>query len=319
MELGSMIEYWACTIILETSYARNFRGVGSLKKKNGGYKFIPSISTNSTNSRNLTICIMKPSKGKQSNSYIISSHANKQKVATESGGKMTKFRSLDDIPDSTDDNIWSAQDSNYEDQSNYDDYDNNHSDGKVADSYRPPYQPQPQQQIPVFRPTSNNKPVGATIQTGKAPPLPYESQQQRPGNVIASFGQHANLGVNEHQAPIPPKSKYFDYNNEQEEDETLNLSPQQYTSDERNTKKKSTGVPSPVKKMTAAAIPNRAAVPAAAGFVPPLPYNNASNNVRFGNGVNTNSNYDNSSAVGGVDSEDSSIYFSKKPRPVNFK
>lgn len=240
---------------------------------------------------------MKGNRSKPSASYA-GSHAQKVKsTATtsaaggEAGGKMTKFKSLDEIPDSQPDYDWSNDGNTYED--NYDDdYDNKQSGfqhqssdknvprsppstnkpGSIsAQSYNAPMQP-----VVVGRKAETNQPKG---HISKIPPLPYDQTKS---------ANKPSLPVS-NQIPAPPNSKYFDYDNGDDnfdDDEVYSPNSKAFA----------------IKKVNYSSIGGAGgAAPRSPEFVPPLPCESKASGDK------------------GAAAEQDSIYFSKKPRPVNFK
>lgn len=225
----------------------------------------------------------------KANPSYSSSHLSKAKTKeTPQVGKMTKFRSLDDIPDSFPDSV------NYGGSTN-DDEDEDEDVGSHFQQDRPAHNnlygihnqtanvscssnrsavneddsgirhavsslalSQPKSQVPY---SSNGN--------GKAPPLPYDQFNPKPIKPPPPTNQ----------VPALPNSKYFDYDNSAddfENDEIPYCSPKnKYNA--VNGSKPSFGAKD-------------------ADFAPPLPCESSSKAA----------------------AEDS-IYFSKKPRPVNFK
>eukprot|EP01032_Pedospumella_encystans_P017599 gene17599-20047_t len=200
-------------------------------------------------------------RSKAQSSYS-NSHASKVKVKepTESGGKMTKFRSLDDIPDSFPDSVDFDRSSNYsppdreEYSTGYDGYKGSSAKQERvedADLYG------------VRQAIASMKVAPAANVTGKAPPLPYDHMKSaKDAKYVES--KHVNM---EHHVPVPPNNKYFDYDN----------SADNFDDDETTASPQGRG----------------------AEFIPPLPCESKSSKTNAG--------------------QEDSIYFSKKPRPVNFK
>ena len=204
---------------------------------------------------------MKSSKGTTSYS---ASHAIKAKSKVEEkGGRMTKFKNLDDIPDASPNYDWNTSSQN--------EYENKGQADYSFDNY-------------TIRSTNISSPINirqthnaAEIRQGttKAPPLPYDQ--------IRAVVSKPDVVIN-NNAP-PPNCKYFDYDgggDDFEADEVLPTpSPkkgQRYESREVYTK-------------------GSAAMPA-----PPLPCD-----------VSPTASQQQQQQLG------DSIYFSKKPRPVQFK
>jgi hypothetical protein len=190
-------------------------------------------------------------------------------------GKMTKFKSLDDIPDEIPDNFWGRTSDPAKDISN--------------DSYyyvkESPHQVPPDDED-VY--TIQNRLGALSIgnKATKAPPLPLDISRM---NNAKLKSQQQQL---DSPPPKPPSSKYFDYDETEEEEEEELVDQQTFC---------------PTKPKGAVAFTGdtkhskHGARDSGAGndFAPPLPYETDKN------ASSTN--------------QDGSIYFSKKPRPVNFK
>lgn len=189
-------------------------------------------------------------------SYTIS-HANKiqTKQSKDAGGKMTKFRSLDDIPDSFPDNMDELDDrTTHSTHVQPPLFHNNGESLRQETAYL-------NQAIPSLR-------VLPAQVTGKAPPLPYDNLHSARESIQRSI---SNATVN--QIPVPPNSKYFDYDESADDFDADELSPQRTSKTNAVTNGKE--------------------------VAPPLPCE--------------------ASSKSGSDQQQDSIYFSKKPRPVNFK
>lgn len=206
----------------------------------------------------------------KANSSYASNHASKAKVKepADAGGKMTKFRNLDDIPDSFPDSM--GMDDEYIEEYDY----------KSQQTYiHPPVQQQAsvertrkeEADLYGIRQAVATLKVSPAASTGKVPPLPYDQ-------LNSARGQNTKQAAS-NQIPAPPNSKYFDYDNSAEDFDL--------DEDER---------PSPTRLAKGK---NIVAVASAGEYVPPLPC-------------------ESSSSKGDAGLQDS-IYFSKKPRPVNFK
>lgn len=192
------------------------------------------------------------SRSKAQSSYSIS-HASKIKAKepAESAGKMTKFRNLDDIPDTFPDSVEFSGSNNYS-SGDKDDLNREYDNYKVSspkcerekdfDAYG------------IRQAVACMKVTPVAHSGGKAPPLPYDS---------IKIPKEANI---KGHVPVPPNNKYFDYDNGAED----------FDDDETSA--------SPL---------------GGAEFIPPLPCESKSGKPGAG--------------------QEDSIYFSKKPRPVNFK
>jgi hypothetical protein len=205
---------------------------------------------------------MKGVKQKAAPSYS-GSHAVKEKskvVANDNGGKMTKFRSLDEIPDASPDYDWGAAASPEESRGTYDAPQDNQFNNYFIKSTNI--------SSPVDR-----KPPAATAQA-KIPPLPYD--QGRAAQSKAAYRSPPKPTG----PPVQPNSKYFDYDNGDDNFDDDEVLP----------------APSPKKGIRLEGN-QKSAVPMPA---PPLPC-------------------DANQSLGGGSPQGDSIYFSKKPRPVNFK
>ena len=208
---------------------------------------------------------MKGGRSKTTSSYSVS-HAAKSKakesVVSGNGGKMTKFKSLDDIPDAAQDYDWSNNnDQNANDNSPV--YQNSsRQDNSFDNYYISEVKISPVKEL-------NNDFAAVSINQGKVPPLPYD---QKRGHAINTNESNSN----NNRATIAPQSKYFDYDNSADD----------FEADEINS------LPSPVQRSKQSNQKEIASSPA-----PPLPCDMG----------------------GSVVGESDSIYFSKKPRPVNFK
>jgi hypothetical protein len=204
---------------------------------------------------------MKSAKQKPPSSYSVA-HASKAKpkVANESVGKMTKFRSLDDIPDATSDFDWGSsaiapqQEDYFQEDHSFDEY-------RIKSV---------KLESPVGKGNSGPSATSNTA-AGKVPPLPYDQSRAAIAKPSASLNNNA---------PVPA-TKYFDYDDGDDDFESDQIS---------------LPTPSPKKALRlgeAGAKQGAAAVPMPA---PPLPCDTKPNN-----------------------SEADTIYYSKKPRPVEFK
>jgi len=187
------------------------------------------------------------------------SHASKAKAKepTESAGKMTKFRNLDDIPDTFPDSM---------DFGSYNPPDHERGIGEY-DGYKDRSAKQESEEdsdlYGVRQAVASMKVAPAANVTGKAPPLPYDHMKSaKDAKHVES--KHSHM---EYHVPVPPNSKYFDYDN----------SADNFDDDETTASPQGRG----------------------AEFIPPLPCESKSSKENAG--------------------QEDSIYFSKKPRPVNFK
>lgn len=241
-------------------------------------------------------------RNKPSASYT-GSHVNKVKSTTvaggEAGGKMTKFKSLDEIPDAGPDFDWGSNSDAYGGDNNYDD--SGYSPSYKAAASSPPLRGKPDSRCSAGVQSyakqdqyvaSGKVDSASKAKASKIPPLPYDQHKSASKHV-------SNQNQNQQQIPAPPSSKYFDYDNGSDN----------FDDDDE--------VYSPKSKMFAIQKANYSSIGAAGGagqgvgagsgarspeFVPPLPC-------------------ETKGAAGGKGavSEQDSIYFSKKPRSVNFK
>jgi len=182
---------------------------------------------------------------------------------------MTKFKNLDDIPDSFPDSMGADDDFNAE-YAHTSQHSCMHTQVQQRSSGSVECALQEDADLYGIRQAVAAFKVSAAP-AGKAPPLPYDQ-------LNSARGQAPRQVTN--QIPVPPTSKYFDYDN----------SPDDFDLDEDEQRS------SPARFTKGKGI---AAGSSEAECVPPLPYETIS-------------------AKGGSGQQDS-IYFSKKPRPVNFK
>lgn len=199
---------------------------------------------------------------------------------------MTKFKSLDDIPDALQDFEWASDEISFKE----DEYDGEFQSKAQSNDYE---DLSPNFQKPVSGGKQNNylqshpagqKEVPTKAGTAKVPPLPYDQSRSSTKNQRAA-NQLSN------QIPVPPSSKYFDYDNGDDnfDDDDEVYSPKSKTFS--------------IQKVNYSAIGGSGAGRRSPEFAPPLPYeaNAASDGGK------------------GAVAEQDSIYFSKKPRPINFK
>jgi hypothetical protein len=206
---------------------------------------------------------MKATKQKPAPSYS-GSHAvkEKSKVSTnDNGGKMTKFRSLDEIPDASPDYDWGAADSPDDSNSAYDAPQDSQFNNYFIKSAK------------ISSPVEKSPVLAAPA---KIPPLPYD--QSRAAQSKAVYRSPAKPTA----PPAQPSSKYFDYDNGDDNFDDDEMAPLPAPSPKK-------GLRLEASQKTAASMP-----------APPLPC-------------------DANQSLGGGSPQGDSIYFSKKPRPVNFK